>query len=688
MNPLLEAALRLADLGYPVFPCRPNGKTPLTDHGFKDASTVPAQLEEWWAETPKANIGIPTQWLLVVDIDGASNPWPQDPQQAADLAGAPTSLTPGGGRHHIFRQPDGANWKNSAGKVAPNVDIRANGGYIVVPPSTINGIAYKWAETFELPEPLKLEYPPGWLISALAGPHPTLPVALKPENIIPIGERNDTLARLAGNMRRVGMSTEAIQAALLQENTLRCKPPLSPKEIQKIAVSIGNYEPDQVAVAVIENHWNQDQEEEDDEEEDRGPAPEDPGAIPTRLLRVPGFVSEVMDHCMATAPYPNQVMALCGALALQAVLAGRKVRDVLNTRTNLYLLGLAHAASGKDAPRKLNVEILNRIGMTPAIGGTFASGEGIQDALFLQPCMLFQTDELDGMIQSINKSKDARYETLMGTLMTIYSSAPSIFPLRRKAGRESAGTINQPNLVIFGTAIPESYYGALSERMLTNGFFARMIVFEGGKRGKGQMPAPLPIPPRALETAAWWAGYTPGGGNLQSWNPNPAVIGYSADAERASVNHRIAMDEEYEKAQEKNDAVGTTAWGRVNENTRKLAMLYAISENHKLPEVSTPGIQWAAELLIHQTRRILFMASSHVAKTPHSVLCLKVLAYLREAPSNALPMSALLRKTEVDTKSLQAIITTLIQQKRIVKITQPTKGRPRTLITLKMTTIK
>ena len=85
-------------------------------------------------------------------------------------------------------------------------------------------------------------------------------------------------------------------------------------------------------------------------------APSDPGPMPDELLRVPGFVGEVMDHCLQTAPYPNQVIAFCAALALQAFLAGRKVRDPGDNRTNIYLLGLAHSAAGKDHPRKLNTE--------------------------------------------------------------------------------------------------------------------------------------------------------------------------------------------------------------------------------------------------------------------------------------------------------------------------------------------
>ena len=62
---------------------------------------------------------------------------------------------------------------------------------------------------------------------------------------------------------------------------------------------------------------------------------------------------------------------------------------------------------------------------------------------------------------------------IMNTLLSLYSSANSVFAMRPKAGKPDPGAIDQPNLVLFGTAIPKHYYEALSERMLTNGFFAR-----------------------------------------------------------------------------------------------------------------------------------------------------------------------------------------------------------------------
>jgi Bifunctional DNA primase/polymerase, N-terminal/Primase C terminal 1 (PriCT-1) len=690
---LLQAALRYADLGYPVFPCVPGGKAPATAHGFLDATTDTEQIEAWWTARPDSNIGMPTAGFLVVDVDGADNPWPGDDLEG--LEECPVSQTPHGGRHHVYRQPQGKSWNSTASRLAPKVDTRANGGYIVLPPSVVGGKPYQWAGEFEI-EPSDLPEPPAWLVAQVeggtdlfsqetdgaAGDGPVAPqgapVAPKSEraaagtNVIPAGHRNATLARLGGAMRRVGMSQAEILAALVRANEDRCSPPLKDREVERIAASIARYEPDQVAVAVAENHWGQDNDAVPDDVEPQDVL--DPGPMPDELFRIPGFVSEVMDHCLNTAPYPNLVMSFAGALALQATLAGRKVRDPGNNRTNLYLLGLAHSAAGKDRPRKLNTEILHAVGLSHQLGGRFASGEGIQDALFSEPCMLFQTDEIDGMLQSINKARDARHENIMGAMLTIYSSADSVFPMRRKAGRDAPGAIDQPCLVVFGTAIPKHYYEALSDRMLTNGFFARMIILDCGGRSPGQEPKLKPLPDRILETAQWWADFQPGTGNLENWHPEPRVIMHTDEAKEILVEMRLEAEAEYARAEAAADEAGTTVWGRVSEHARKLALLYAISENHMEPKIGAKAVEWARRFVTHQARRMLFMAQSHVAENPFQGECLKFLKKLGGAPGGELAHSVLLKRMKVDAKTFQGLVTTLEQRGDIITRTSCARG--------------
>ncbi|MBE7466789.1 MAG: bifunctional DNA primase/polymerase [Planctomycetes bacterium] len=258
LTDLPTAARYYAELGYPVFPCIPGTKKPLTKHGFRNASTNLDRVEAWWTEHPQANIGIATDGLLILDIDGRDNPWLKGDERLAKLACGPVSITPRGGVHHVFRQPKGKAWRCTQSSLAPFVDTRADGGYFMAPPSQAEGDTYRWQPTFVLTEPPdKLPEPPAWLVEMLD----TLPDEERTPTVagnpIPTGQRNATLARLAGTMRRAGMTQAEMLAALSQANQDRCQPPLESAEVQRVALSIARYAPDEITVALIEDHYGQ-----------------------------------------------------------------------------------------------------------------------------------------------------------------------------------------------------------------------------------------------------------------------------------------------------------------------------------------------------------------------------------------------------------------------------------------------
>jgi hypothetical protein len=400
----------------------------------------------------------------------------------------------------------------------------------------------------------------------------------------------------------------------------------------------------------------------------------DPGTTPSHLLSVPGFINELRDYCIAVAPYPNEVLAFGGALAMQGHLAGRKIRDSADNRTNLYLLLLALPGAGKDMPRKLNMQIADSIGLASTIGERFASGEGLEDALFTTPCMLFQNDEIDSMLQAISKRPDANNEGIMGLMLKLYTSASSKFQMRRKAGKE-ARTINQPHLTILGTAVPTHYYRALSDRMLTNGFFARTLVMESGPRGKGQEAKIPQIPLRIYETAQVWASRGQELGNLIAVNPEPAIIPYNDQAEQIATEFRAAADVEWQKAADAGDPIATALWARANETARRLALIYAASENHMEPVVTGPAIQWAGEFVDHHVHRMLFMAQEHSADSPFHQMCQTVKQKLRSAPGKRLPHWKLLKMLKTDSKTFGQVIQTLTEQWDVRSEIAETGGR-------------
>lgn len=152
---MLDLALADATTGYEVFPLVPNGKEPLTRHGFKDATRDAEQIRRWWTRWPDANIGIATgeSGLLVADLDvknGGTGPdaWAALVADVEHEAGF-SCITPTGGLHLIWCDPEGT--PSSNGQVAESVDIKSTGGYIVAPGSRIDGETYRTSTGEPLP---------------------------------------------------------------------------------------------------------------------------------------------------------------------------------------------------------------------------------------------------------------------------------------------------------------------------------------------------------------------------------------------------------------------------------------------------------------------------------------------------------------------------------------------------------
>ncbi|MCI0352279.1 MAG: DUF3987 domain-containing protein, partial [Acidobacteriales bacterium] len=361
---------------------------------------------------------------------------------------------------------------------------------------------------------------------------------------------------------------------------------------------------------------------------------------------------------------------------LQSILAARKVCDVADVRPNVYCIALAYSGSGKDWPRKFNVRALHALGMSSRYAETFASGEGIEDALQSSPALIFQTDEFDTLLQSINKAKDARYEGIIQKLLTLHTSANSVYVLRRKAGQDEPIAVDQPHVTILGTATPKNFWESLSSKMFEGGFLSRMMVVEAGKRPASQEPKVIKIPPRIMELGNWWKTFNPSGGNVDDVHPQPAIVGYTDEAAVILHDLRARYDADISKATDAGDNSTAAVWSRAAEHARRLALIYAVSESPRAPVITKAAIEWADTFANRQAARILWQAKAHIADNPFHGLCLRIKQRLGQAPGKALARSRLLRWLHVDAQALDKAIATLGQQGDIAIDDVPSGGRP------------
>jgi hypothetical protein len=245
---LIKHALGLARRGLHVFPCRPRGKEPLTEHGCKDASVDPDLIEHWWHIEPEANIGIatgPASHIFVLDIDteGAEGELKKLEDEFGELPSTIESIT-ARGRHLFFEWPDKP-VPNSAGRVGPGLDIRGANGYVLAPPSIHpSGRAYAWS----VDSAGQLAGAPQWLLTKANGGHGAgngAATAAPPSEWralvcagVDEGTRNDALCRLAGHLLRRRVDAVVVLELLLAFNALRCRPALPDSDVEQIVASI------------------------------------------------------------------------------------------------------------------------------------------------------------------------------------------------------------------------------------------------------------------------------------------------------------------------------------------------------------------------------------------------------------------------------------------------------------------
>lgn len=142
---LAAAAQWYAARGHLVFPCVPGGKTPITRHGFKDATTDPDRIAAWWEATPDANVALPTGHRFdVIDLDGSTgivafHDWLDS---AARRPGFLARASTPRGRHYYVP----ARGTGNRARFLPGVDYRGTGGYVVAPPSRTTDGTYRWME--------------------------------------------------------------------------------------------------------------------------------------------------------------------------------------------------------------------------------------------------------------------------------------------------------------------------------------------------------------------------------------------------------------------------------------------------------------------------------------------------------------------------------------------------------------
>jgi len=612
----LHAAIRYAELGYEVLPVVAGAKNPLTEHGVRDATLDTKIIESWWTRWPNANIGVSAAGLVIIDIDSKDDVrWPEDEERACELveSARAISVTPSGGRHFFFRRPDGVSWRCSVRKLAANVDVRTDGGYVVVPPSKLLAGAYVWLKELDTAKEF-LSIPPKWLCDLLDEREREYTskinksAQLDETRVIEEGTRNDVLFRIGAKLRSIGFDFEEIYSALSVVNRRRCRPQLDDVEVWRIAESASRYDANAIETALVECRYAQIVESEkieDDVIEFAKPSEE-------FVDRAPGILASISRYILDTAYRPQPMLSLGSALSFVSVLCGAHcIADEYGTTTNLYCVGVGPSGCGKERTRQAIRDIAKASGVLELVGPEdIASGSGLLRALERSRAQLFQLDEFGRFLSTTHNAYSSPHLYNVTTLLLkLYTSANVVFTGVAYADVDKTRVIDRPHVALWGTTVPEDFFRSISRSSIKSGLLSRILLFESRDRTTHQRPADKTVPREIVD-------FVRSLGNV--------VVSYSRSAGAIFDSYL----EKYEEYALRVREPYSSLWARAYEAARKLSIIGAVAEGNVIVRDSVA--QWACELAEAIVGRTIAVVTHKLAESAFEAKRNEVLEFIRE----------------------------------------------------------
>lgn len=230
--------------------------------------------------------------------------------------------------------------------------------------------------------------------------------------------------------------------------------------------------------------------------------------IPEHLMTVPGVLSHAVDHYNATSVQTQPQFAVQAALALGSVVLARHWMTDLDNYTSLYLVNLGSTGSGKEYGRKFLSKVLKDANLSALMGpNKYASEAGIMGELAWKPRHVTVYDEFGRLLESSGRSTNGNLRDAQTMLMSLFGTLdtearPTSYSTNGKSKEQidamRSMVIQRPAITTLGLSVPESFFDAMSQDDVANGFLNRLIVVNSREPRRVEEPRRWRKPPREL----------------------------------------------------------------------------------------------------------------------------------------------------------------------------------------------
>lgn len=396
----------------------------------------------------------------------------------------------------------------------------------------------------------------------------------------------------------------------------------------------------------------------------------------------PGLITNICDYYKERSFYYLPNLAIGAAIALVGTITGRLLKSNTGDRTNVMICGVAPSGSGKDGPRKCNVEILADLEYGVRLLGAedISSGRAIHQMLAEFPARLCMFDEFSEMLSS---TADTYYRAdIVRQLKILSSSASSFFAGVAKAdSRMSVPGIWYPHLCVYATATP-AIWENITKSMLADGLAGRFLFFEEGERPAPNfnIARPEEIPASIMGPVSKWVERHIA---AEAVRDNPPCSVYQYTPQALERHKKFCLDVHNQLKSDDPDA--EAIWARAGGRLGSISLIVAASRTYCSDEgeITLADVELAIEIVLATTRLLVLRQSQKVYSTDHEKWTKRILEVITENGGRATRKQISLGTRAITLKFRDACLQDLMAQ-GLIEQSLETLGahRPTTFYTL------
>jgi Bifunctional DNA primase/polymerase, N-terminal/Protein of unknown function (DUF3987) len=341
-------------------------------------------------------------------------------------------------------------------------------------------------------------------------------------------------------------------------------------------------------------------------------------AIPQFVTDPPGILGEIVRWINATAPKQQPELATIAAIVLASAATQRIYKSNFANFTSLYGVMIAKSTEGKEHPQSCVERALTAAGLGKLLTGSgYTSSGAVFSALLKSPSHVAVIDEMGKLLKLSRAKGNSNSEAAIDKLVEAFGKLngvirPPVYStmtLPKAQGLQPGDkVIFNPAISLLGATTPDTFYGALTDDLVKDGFLGRLLVAESTQpRQQARFTDQTDPPPRIVDWLKAVNGPAQRQGNLAEIdNPELAAVTVAMSFTQDCIDVLRAFEAELNGLKDAFETDGLDVLlGRTYEKSMRLAMIAALATDPDVREIQVGHVQWAIEFVRHHDMQLV-----------------------------------------------------------------------------------